>query len=86
MTAFARGWTPATPIYDLRTQFPAGGSQPPYIPSDYDNKERGLVSARFALANSLNIPAVKALYSTSVHNGQSTGEPLAMIDTARNLG
>lgn len=58
--AFEKGWTPATPIYDLVTPFP-NGSQPPYIPKNYDDKEHGLVSVRTALANSYNIPAVKTL-------------------------
>ena len=85
VTAFKYGWTPATPLYDLKTNFPNGGLAP-YVPTDYDNKERGLVSARFALGNSLNIPAVKTLAFTSLTDKNSTGQPLAMMQTARDLG
>jgi membrane peptidoglycan carboxypeptidase len=53
-------WTPSTAIMDIATEFP-NGLQPPYTPKNYDEKEHGLVSVRTALANSLNIPAVKAL-------------------------
>ena len=53
-------WTPATMIMDVRTEFP-DGANPPYVPVNYDGKEHGLVSVRAALANSYNIPAVKAL-------------------------
>jgi len=53
-------WTPATAILDIRTEFP-DGANPPYVPSNYDGKEHGIVSVRAALANSYNIPAVKAL-------------------------
>ncbi|MCX7669130.1 MAG: transglycosylase domain-containing protein, partial [Anaerolineae bacterium] len=53
-------WTPATAIMDIRTEFP-DGARPPYVPTNYDDKEHGLVSVRSALANSYNIPAVKAL-------------------------
>ncbi len=54
-------WTPATAIMDVRTEFPDGAGRPPYVPVNYDGKEHGLVSVRTALANSYNIPAVKAL-------------------------
>lgn len=86
ITAFKKGWTPATPIYDLKTNFPDGNNRPPYIPVDYDGKYRGIVSARTALASSLNIPAVKALYSTSTPDENNFPRPLAMLDTARTLG
>lgn len=86
VTAFSNGWTPATPLYDLKTNFPDGNGRPPYVPVDYDHRERGLVSARLALANSLNIPAVKTLYSTSTKDANNFPQPLAMIQTARRLG
>jgi membrane peptidoglycan carboxypeptidase len=53
-------WTPATAIMDVRTEFP-DGANPPYVPTNYDRKEHGLVSVRTALGNSYNIPAVKTL-------------------------
>jgi membrane peptidoglycan carboxypeptidase len=53
-------WTPATAIMDIRTEFP-DGARPPYVPANYDDREHGLVTVRAALANSYNIPAVKAL-------------------------
>jgi penicillin-binding protein 1C len=53
-------WTPSTAIMDIRTQFP-DGVKPPYVPVNYDEREHGLVTVRSALANSYNIPAVKAL-------------------------
>lgn len=86
VTAFMRGWTPATPIYDLKTNFPDGDNKPPYVPRNYDGKEHGLVSARVALANSLNIPAVKTLYFSSTPDENHFPQPLAMIATARRLG
>jgi membrane peptidoglycan carboxypeptidase len=53
-------WTPATALMDVRTEFP-DNANPPYVPANFDDKEHGLVSVRSALANSYNIPAVKAL-------------------------
>ncbi len=76
VTAFEKGWSPATVIPDITTHFPIAG-QPDYVPHNYDNREHGLVPVRTALASSFNIPAVKTL--------QFIGVP-AMIDTARRFG
>lgn len=76
VTAFEKGWTPATLIWDITTEFTDGAGRP-YIPKNYDGKEHGPVLVRQALAQSLNIPAVKTL--------QFVGLP-AMLDTARRLG
>ncbi len=60
VTAFKKGYTPATMVMDVPTVFP-GGDQKDYKPVNYDGKFRGPVQLRFALANSINIPAVKVL-------------------------
>ncbi len=59
--AFEKGYTPETVLYDVETNFEkrSGGE---YIPHNYDNKDHGLITMRRALGNSMNIPAVKALY------------------------
>lgn len=67
--AFEKGYTPATTIFDVQTQF-STACQPDnftsndgcYSPQNYDNRFRGPVSMKNALAQSLNIPAVKTLY------------------------
>ncbi len=69
-------WTAGTIVADIEEQFP-DGANPPYVPTNYDNKERGLVTVRTALATSLNIPAVRAM--------QQAGLP-AFLDTAQRLG
>lgn len=56
--ALEKGYTPATMLMDVKTVFPVK-NQPDYIPVNYDGKFKGPVQLRFALANSLNIPAVK---------------------------
>jgi penicillin-binding protein 1C len=61
---FERGYTPDTVLYDVATEFGTGGTS--YAPHDYDLKERGPVTVREALGNSLNIPAVKMLYLVGV--------------------
>ncbi len=63
-------WTPGTPIMDISTEFPDPNG--PYKPTNYDNKEHGLVTVRTALANSLNIPAVKALQHVGLDRFKET--------------
>ncbi|MEX1052229.1 MAG: transglycosylase domain-containing protein [Patescibacteria group bacterium] len=58
--ALEKGYTPSTVIMDLSTVFPNQG-QDEYVPVNYDNTFRGPVQIRFALANSINVPAVKML-------------------------
>ncbi|MDH7476546.1 MAG: PBP1A family penicillin-binding protein [Microgenomates group bacterium] len=58
--AFEKGYTPATVLMDVSTVFPNQGERD-YIPVNYDGKYRGPVQLRFALGNSINIPAVKLL-------------------------
>jgi membrane peptidoglycan carboxypeptidase len=58
--AFEKGYTPASVIMDVKTTFPNQGGQD-YTPVNYDGKFRGPVQIRFALGNSINVPAVKSL-------------------------
>ena len=71
VAAFEKGWTPATLIWDVPSQFPPSGdpndTRPPYIPNNYDNTFHGPVTVRTALANSYNIPAVKTLQFVGVY-------------------
>lgn len=60
--AFEKGYTPATMLMDVKTEFASNTSdQPNYIPVNYSGKFSGPIQVRFALASSLNIPAVKTL-------------------------
>ncbi len=64
--AFENGYTPATMLMDVKTDFPGGAGQAAYSPVNYDGKYRGPVQLRFALGNSLNVPAVKILAKTGL--------------------
>ncbi len=86
-TAFAKGLTPDTPLFDVPTEFnsscaPGGqitgaGGAKCYSPENYEGGYKGLMSVRRALAESRNIPAVKALYLAGVQDS---------IDTASVMG
>lgn len=56
--ALEKGYTASTLLMDLKTVFPVI-NQPDYIPVNYDEKFRGPIQMRFALGNSINVPAVK---------------------------
>lgn len=85
-TAFAKGFTPNTPLYDVPTEFnssctPSGvaiaAGAKCYSPENYELGYKGFMSIRKALAESRNIPAVKALYLVGVDDA---------IKTARAMG
>ncbi len=65
--SFIKGYTPETILYDVNTVF-INYDGKNYEPKNYNLKENGPVSIRKALAGSLNIPAVKAIYLTGVDN------------------
>jgi membrane peptidoglycan carboxypeptidase len=51
-------YTPATILWDVPTRFPLNDGTS-YAPTNFDNRTRGPVPLRYALQQSLNIPAVK---------------------------
>lgn len=74
-SAFAKGYSPATAIYDLETDF---GND--YIPQNYDGRFNGPVSARRALAHSLNVPAVKMAFLAGVDNVVNQAKKMGLTD------
>jgi len=60
--------TPSSMFLDMPTCFTAPGQPKGYCPRNYDGTFRGPVQFRFALANSLNIPAVKMLALNGVED------------------
>ena len=84
-TALLKGYTPQTAIFDLPTQFSTAcavadnhNDNPPcYAPSNFDDKFRGPMTFTTALAQSINVPAVKTLYLAGIQN---------VIDLATNMG
>jgi len=54
-----KGYTASTLLMDVETHFPGGEGKNDYIPKNYDNKFRGPIQVRYALGNSINVPAVK---------------------------
>lgn len=65
LSLFEKGYSPDTVVFDVKTNFSVDPNNP-YIPQNYDKIFRGPVNLRNSLAQSLNIPAVKALYLTGI--------------------
>jgi 1A family penicillin-binding protein len=97
-TAFKKGFTPSTLIMDVATEFRAGAGQPMYTPENYDGKYRGPIQVRYALGNSINIPAVKMLgmvgipemlktaYDLGITSLEPTKETLSRVGLSVTLG
>ncbi len=79
--ALEKGYTAATLLMDVKTTFPNQGEKD-YIPVNYDGKYRGPIQMRFALGNSLNVPAVKMLALVGIKNMLSTANRLGLYTLA----
>ncbi len=88
VTAFAKGYTPNTVLFDVPTEFqttcnaygqalPGYSQSDCYMPQNYDDKFRGPMTLRDALAQSINVPAVKTLYLAGIKDS---------LKVARDLG
>lgn len=89
ITAFKKGYSPETIVFDLPTEFSKYNAVCPltninYIeknpnplcfhPENFDQKFRGPTSFRDALAQSINIPSVKVLYLAGIADAIKTAE------------
>lgn len=92
VTAFKKGYTPATLLMDVPTSFPGGVGQPDYKPVNYDGKFVGPIQVRYALANSRNIPAVKMLAKVGIKDVLQTATDMGIMtlpptaDTLKRVG
>ncbi|MDO8728886.1 MAG: transglycosylase domain-containing protein [bacterium] len=83
-TMFKKGYTDQTILYDTRIQFAARCAPDNfttddicYAPVNYDDRFRGPMTIRNALAQSVNIPAVQGIYLAGVNDS---------IETAKSMG
>jgi 1A family penicillin-binding protein len=77
-TALKEGYTASTLIMDVPTTFPGGVGQPDYNPVNYDGKFRGPIQLRYALGNSINVPAVKVLAMVGIKDTLETAYDLGL--------
>ncbi|MCX7616186.1 MAG: penicillin-binding protein [Patescibacteria group bacterium] len=89
LTAFKKGYTPQTIVFDVPTEFSLNKERCPlevnfsnrdpfcFHPQNFDEIFRGPVSFKQALAQSINVPSVKVLYLAGLKE---------TIETAKKLG
>jgi membrane peptidoglycan carboxypeptidase len=75
LTAFLQGWTPATVVRDEPMPNIKSATGEPI--QNWNYKFKGPVTVRTALAESINIPAVRTVLAVGIEN---------MIDTAHKMG
>lgn len=88
-TAFRKGYSPDTVVFDLATEFASNNPNCPsqvdfinendecFHPHNFEGYFHGPVNLRNALAQSINIPAVKTLYLAGIDD---------TLETAKNFG
>lgn len=88
-TAFNKGFLPETVLFDLPTEFqttcdaygkalPGRNQKDCYMPDNYDGKFRGPMSLRDALAQSINVIAVKLFYLAGLSDSLKTAEEMGI--------
>jgi penicillin-binding protein 1A len=75
--ALEMGYTPADTIFDAPTGFQGADARISYWPQNYTRTYRGIVTLRYALEHSINVPAVKLLDMIGVQR---------VVDFARRAG
>ncbi len=91
--AFREGYSPDTVVFDVQTQFSTScavntftSDNGCYSPQNYDLTYRGPMTLRDALAQSVNVPAVKALYLVGLGDALKLARAMGittLLDPAR---
>jgi 1A family penicillin-binding protein len=85
-TAFKKGYTPDTVVFNLKTQFQTTcapnnlttDENGCYSPENYDGVFSGPITFRNALAQSVNVPAVKVLYLAGLRDSLRTAKDMGI--------
>jgi len=74
LSAFKQGLTPDTIVWDVPTEFSVNCPPNCYNPKNFDLVFRGPVPLKQGLAQSINVPSVKALYLGGLNNAIGVAE------------
>ena len=81
--AFESGWSPGTVVMDVRyreeVDNPADPKDKIWEPKNYNGYYYGAVPVRTALANSLNIPAIKAIRHAGVQHSMDVAKRMGYV-------
>ncbi len=94
-TALSKGYTPETTVFDLQTEFSTfckpdgtpivmGEEDTCYQPVNYDGVYHGPMTMREALAQSVNVPAIKFLYLAGLRDSLQVARDMG-ISTLENI-
>jgi len=75
-------------VFDLQTQFSTHckpeeitNDEPPcYSPQNFDGKFQGPMTLRNAIAQSVNVPAIKVLYLAGIKDAITTAESMGITN------
>jgi len=83
--AFIKGYTPETVLFDAKTQFSTNclpenltSTDGCYSPDNYDMKNRGPLTLRESLAQSINVTSVKTLYLAGLRESLSLAKKMGI--------
>jgi len=79
-TAFAKGVSPGEAVYDGPLTVAMCCGLPAYVPMNYDLRYHGLITYRYALQNSFNIPAVKLVMKAGVDESLHTAQVMGITE------
>ena len=94
VTDFNKGYTPDTILFDVKTEFstscdaygnPLVSGTKCYHPPNYEGGYKGPMTMRYALAQSRNIPAVKALYLAGIEQSLDTAKAFGIQGLSNDL-
>ncbi|VAW30050.1 Multimodular transpeptidase-transglycosylase [hydrothermal vent metagenome] len=77
LTALSQGYSAASMVLDVETDFSAANNGIPYVPQNYDRDFQGPIRLRQALGSSYNIPAVQVMSWVGVNK---------VLRTAHSMG
>jgi membrane peptidoglycan carboxypeptidase len=81
--AFESGWSPGTVVMDVtyteEIENPENPNDKVWRPQNYNGYNYGAIPVRTALANSLNIPAIKAIRHAGIQHAMDTARRMGMV-------
>jgi len=80
LSAFIKGYTPDTIIFDVETDFNAGSNPAQsYKPQNFNEQFQGPMTMRNSLAQSINVNAVKTLYLAGLDDTLKNARKMGLI-------
>ena len=86
LTALSQGYSAASMVLDVETDFSEANNGIPYVPQNYDRQFHGPMRLRQALANSYNVPAVQVMSWVGVNKVLRTAHSLGINSLDQGSG